>query len=960
VKKLAVLSATIAVALTAQGADKVTYDEQIMPILRNSCLNCHNPDKKKAGLDLSTYQGALQGSENGKVLESGNPASSLLVKCIKQTDDPKMPPKGDKLSDADIAIFEKWIAGQLLENASGKAVAVSANKVTVAAVSLTRPDGPPPMPGDLPLEPYIRTSHTNAIVAMAVNPWAPVVAVGGQKQVLLYNTDTLQPLGVLPFPEGFLDVLHFSRNGQVLMAGGGMGGKSGKVALWDLKTGERIATIGNEFDQALAADLSPDQQFVALGGPLKLLKIYSTKDGKLVQSIKKHTDWVTAIAFSADGKYLASADRAGGIQIWESGTWKEFNTLPGHKGMVTGLAFMPGVLASCGEDGKVTLWDAKEGKEIKSWNAHPGGVEWVDFTPDGKLISCGRDKIARVWDQTGKKLGETKPADDIALRAGLENDRMIVGDWTGKIQVVKMDGNVAGTLSVNPPSLAERVTTTAKDLADAQIALPKLQDQLTTAEAKLQTEKTNADNAYKAALAAAQKHKDEAQKIVEAHKSAVPSAEKHLAELKTQITASQKTIADAKTAAEAAQKALADKQAAINTPGAEIDTARQEVTNKTTAQAEAEKQLAARKDEVTKAEAELTKLRASTPAAIAAAEKVLQQANTQLAAAQKPPAPVAAVTAAEQDVTKIKASIEEIKAQIIADKANADRWKVAQVLQSAHDAHDALLAKQAQYEGLVQTAKDAPQAIENAKNDLANAQKIIADAPAKAKEREAAFAKAREAVEAAKKAVAAAEDVAKEKDKNVQTVADNAPTMGDVTNLTKKMEGLSAEAAKLREERNSHSQGSPEYINLQAKYQAKKAEITTTQTALTAASAKNLEAPEVKAAQAESDKARAAFDEAKRGLKPVVKAAAEAEKAIAQGKKNVEAATQLVARLQKDMPQIIKDAETQKAEAEKAAAIAAKEVEAAKAEADKRRADYETIKGGGAKAAALATPAKKS
>jgi len=40
----------------------------LLPIFRNACLNCHNPDKKKAGLDLSTYQATLQGSENGKIL----------------------------------------------------------------------------------------------------------------------------------------------------------------------------------------------------------------------------------------------------------------------------------------------------------------------------------------------------------------------------------------------------------------------------------------------------------------------------------------------------------------------------------------------------------------------------------------------------------------------------------------------------------------------------------------------------------------------------------------------------------------------------------------------------------------------------------------------------------------------------------------------------------------------------
>src|SRR3954463_14042203 len=112
----------------APAADKVTYDDHVLPIFRNACLNCHNPDKKKAGLDLSTYQGALQGSENGKVLQSGNAAASLLFKCVKGTEDPKMPPKGDKLNDAELGIIEKWIAGQLLESANGKVVAAANNK----------------------------------------------------------------------------------------------------------------------------------------------------------------------------------------------------------------------------------------------------------------------------------------------------------------------------------------------------------------------------------------------------------------------------------------------------------------------------------------------------------------------------------------------------------------------------------------------------------------------------------------------------------------------------------------------------------------------------------------------------------------------------------------------------------------------------------------------------------------
>src|SRR4030095_155537 len=383
----------------------------------------------------------------------------------------------------------KWIIGQLLETATGKAVAVANNNVQVAVVSLEKPDGPPPMPGELPLDPVVHTRASNALTALAASPWAPVVAVGGQKQICLSNHETLELLGVLPFPEGFPSIIKFSRNGQLLLTGGGLGGKSGRVALWDIKTGERVGVVGNEVDQVLAADLTADQQHVALGGPNKLVKVYATTNGQLVASIKKHTDWVTAIAYSPDGRYLATADRNGGIQVWEGAQAKEYNALPGHKAAVTGLAFMTGVLASSSEDGKIALWDIKEAKEIRSWGAHGGGAAWGGFTPDGRVVSCGRDRMAKVWDQNGKELGKTQPFDDITLRAALNSERIVAGDWTGKIRVSAIDGKPLGELSADPPALADRPVDTEKRLADTQAALAPLQQQLAAAEQKLAAEK---------------------------------------------------------------------------------------------------------------------------------------------------------------------------------------------------------------------------------------------------------------------------------------------------------------------------------------------------------------------------------------------------------------------------------------------------------------------------------------
>ena len=81
----------------------------------------------------------------------------------------------------------------------------------------------------------IYTPRAAAVTALAASPWAPLVAVAGQKQIVLYNSDTAQLLGVLPFPEGMPHVLKFSRSGALLLAGGGRGGQAGASCVYDVQ-----------------------------------------------------------------------------------------------------------------------------------------------------------------------------------------------------------------------------------------------------------------------------------------------------------------------------------------------------------------------------------------------------------------------------------------------------------------------------------------------------------------------------------------------------------------------------------------------------------------------------------------------------------------------------------------------------------------------------------------------------
>ncbi len=91
----------------AQNSD--LYREHIQPLFQSSCLPCHNARVKQGGLDLSTREGMLKGSEHGPVVLPGKPDESPLYKSVARITEPGMPFKGKKLADSQIARIADWI-----------------------------------------------------------------------------------------------------------------------------------------------------------------------------------------------------------------------------------------------------------------------------------------------------------------------------------------------------------------------------------------------------------------------------------------------------------------------------------------------------------------------------------------------------------------------------------------------------------------------------------------------------------------------------------------------------------------------------------------------------------------------------------------------------------------------------------------------------------------------------------
>ncbi len=72
----------------------VTFDKNIEPLFKASCVRCHSGDRARAQLHLDTLEGVMKGIKQGPIVVAGDSANSLLVKAVSQLDPQSaMPPK---------------------------------------------------------------------------------------------------------------------------------------------------------------------------------------------------------------------------------------------------------------------------------------------------------------------------------------------------------------------------------------------------------------------------------------------------------------------------------------------------------------------------------------------------------------------------------------------------------------------------------------------------------------------------------------------------------------------------------------------------------------------------------------------------------------------------------------------------------------------------------------------------
>lgn len=90
-------------------APEVSFSLDIAELLASRCSGCHGAQRPRQRLRLDTFEGLMRGSQNGPVVRPGDSDSLLLAKLRGTAEGNRMPPRGDALTDEQIATIQTWV-----------------------------------------------------------------------------------------------------------------------------------------------------------------------------------------------------------------------------------------------------------------------------------------------------------------------------------------------------------------------------------------------------------------------------------------------------------------------------------------------------------------------------------------------------------------------------------------------------------------------------------------------------------------------------------------------------------------------------------------------------------------------------------------------------------------------------------------------------------------------------------
>ncbi len=217
------------------------------------------------------------------------------------------------------------------------------------------------------------------------------------------------------------------------------------LKLWDMETGECLATLAGHTRAVISVAAAPDGRTVVSASADNTINVWDVPSGERRRTLEGHTDIVSVAAISPDGRVIVSGSMDGTLKAWDRTTGACSWTIP-VRGPIfprAQIAFSPDskhVIAGDGREASTfSVRDLETGERLLSFRGHSDYIRGVCTTPDGKrVVSSSADGGQRVWElEPGRCIavleGHTGPVHGVVASPDAEIMASASGDHTVKV-----------------------------------------------------------------------------------------------------------------------------------------------------------------------------------------------------------------------------------------------------------------------------------------------------------------------------------------------------------------------------------------------------------------------------------------------------------------------------------------------------------------------------------------------
>ncbi len=281
-------------------------------------------------------------------------------------------------------------------------------------------------------------SPTLPVESVAFGQNGKRIAGSREDGVVVWNVETGEEIATLPNDDLVYSVA-LSPNGKILAGGDG----NETVKLWDVAKQTEIATLSlkdrrspSRYGFPMNLSFDPDNKMLAVGSIHYGLSLWEADTGKYITTLEQRI--TRSVAFSPDGKTLASSDTDGAVDLWDVATGTRKTTFwTNIRDGVESVHFSPDgkTLATAAAGGTVLLWDItliNTGTEIATLTSHTPQADWiddVDFSPDGKTLAAAGDDDVYLWNIVDEPTLETTIGahSSVSVRFSPDGETLAIG-----------------------------------------------------------------------------------------------------------------------------------------------------------------------------------------------------------------------------------------------------------------------------------------------------------------------------------------------------------------------------------------------------------------------------------------------------------------------------------------------------------------------------------------------------